>query len=106
MPGTPIGSSNSPPKSPATIDASVTSANIRIGPLRTIRAPITTNNVIDPSRLPRVTLAEWITAPMIPAIASATAATSMLRHGRRLQRFHASVQAATTGTHITDASHA
>ena len=30
-----------------------------MGPLRTMRAPITTNNAIDPSRLPLVTLAEW-----------------------------------------------
>ena len=77
-----------------------------MGPLRTMRAPITTNSAIDPSRLPLVTLAEWITAPTIPATASTTADTSMLRHGRRHQRFQANVQAATAGTHITDASHA
>jgi hypothetical protein len=106
MPGTPIVSSNSPPNSPAIVEASVTSARIRMGPLRTMRAPITANNAIDPSRLPLVTLAEWITTPMIAAAASATAVPSMLRHGGRHQRFQASVQAATTGTHITDASHA
>ena len=106
MPGTPIVSSSSPPNSAAMIEANVTSARICIGPLRTMRAPITTNSAIDPSRLPLVTLAEWITAPTIPATASTTANTSMLRHGRRHQRFQANVQAATVGTHITDASHA
>ena len=77
-----------------------------MGPLRTMRAPITTNSAIDPNRLPLVTLAEWITAATIPAAASTTADTSMLRQGGRHQRFQASVQAATAGTHITDASHA
>ena len=106
MPGTPIVSSSSPPNNAAMIEANVTSARERMGPLRTMRAPITTSSAIDPSRLPLVTLAEWMTAPMIPATASTTAATSMLPHGRRHQRFQASVQAATVGTHITDASHA
>src|SRR6185369_5746760 len=103
--GTPIVSSSSPPNNDAIIEANVTSARIRIGPLRTMRAAITTNSAIEPSRLPFVTLAEWITAPITPATASTTADTSMLRHGRRHQRFQASVQAATAGTHITLASH-
>src|SRR6185312_8412364 len=106
MPGTPIVSSNSPPNSAAITEANVTSARARVGPLRTMRAPIKTNSAIDASRLPLVTLAEWITTPIIAATASTIADTSMLRHGRRHQRFHASVQAATIGTHITDASHA
>ena len=88
------------------IEASVGSARIRIGPLRTMRALITTNSAIAPSRLPLVTLAEWVRTPMIPATASATADTSMLRHGRRHQRFQANSQAAIVGAHITDASHA
>src|SRR5215470_3351105 len=106
MPGTPIGSSSSPPNSAAIIEANVTTASIRMGPLRTMRAPITTNSTIDARRLPLVTLGEWITAPMIPATASTTADTSMLRHGGGGQRFQANVQAATVGIHITDASHA
>src|SRR5215831_13564106 len=105
MPGTPIGSSSSPPKNAPMIEANVTSARILIGPLWTTRAPITTNSAIDPSLLPLVTLAEWVTAPTIPATASTTADTSMMRHGRRHHRFHASVQKATVGTHIHDASH-
>src|SRR5262245_42942636 len=104
MPGTPIGSSSSPPNSAAIIEANGTSARIRRGPLRTMRAPSTTNNTIDARRLPLVTLADWITAPMIPATASTTAETSMLRHGGGRQRFQANVQAAIVGTHITDAS--
>ena len=72
-PGTPIVSSSSPPNNAAMIDANVTSARERMGPLRTMRAPITTSSAIDPSRLPLVTLAEWMTAPMIPATASTTA---------------------------------
>src|SRR3954451_205647 len=106
MPGMPIGSSSSPPNCPAIIEANVTSARIGIGALRTMRAPITTNSAIDPRRLALVTLAEWMTAPNIPATANTTADTSMLRHGGRYQRFQANVQAATAGTHITDASHA
>src|SRR5262245_55785587 len=105
MPGTPIGSSSSPPNRPAMIEANVTSASSGIGSLRTMRAPITTNSAIDPSRLALVTLAEWVTAPTIPATAKTRADTSMLRHGGRHQRFQANVQAATAGTHITDASH-
>src|SRR4029078_10737877 len=105
MPGTPIGSSSSPPNSATTIEANVTSARIRIGPLRAMRAPITTKTAIDATRLPLVTLAEGITAPTVAATASTTADTSMLRHGRRHQRFQASVQAATVGTHITFANH-
>src|SRR5215475_1655723 len=104
MPGTPIVSSSSPPNNAAIIEANVTRARIRIGPLRTMRAPITTNSAIDPSRLPLVTLAEWIMAPIVPATDSTTADTSMLRHGGWRHRFQASVQAATTGAHITDAS--
>src|SRR6185295_7701597 len=106
MPGTPIVSSSSPPNSTATIMANVTSARIRRGPLRPMRAPITTNSAIDPNRLPLVTLAEWVTAATIPAAASTTADASMLRQGGRHQRFQASVQAATAGTHITDATQA
>src|SRR5262245_52809534 len=105
MPGTPIVSSSSPPNNAAIIEANVTSARIRNGPLRTTRTPITTNTAIDPSRLPLVTLVEWITAPIVPATASTTAATSMLRHGRRPHRFQANVHKATIGTHIHDASH-
>ena len=72
----------------------------------TMRAPVTTNSAIDPSRLPLVTLAEWITAPIIPAIASTTADTSMLRHGRTDQRFQAIVQAATAApTSLMPATH-
>jgi hypothetical protein len=41
-----------------------------MGPLRTMRAPITTNSAIDPSRLPLVTPGKCITAPIIPATAS------------------------------------
>src|SRR3954467_6244099 len=106
MPGTPIGSSSSPPKSAAIVEANVTSARIRMGPLRRMRAPVTTNSTIDARRLPLVTLAEGITAPMIPPTASTPADTSMLRHGGRRQRFQANVQAVIVGIHITDASHA
>src|SRR5262245_9514273 len=106
MPGTPIGSSSSPPNSPAMIEVSVTSDRIRIGPLRAIRAPNTTNNAIDPSLLAVVTVAESLTAAIIPTTASTTADTSMLRHGGRHQRFQANTHAATAGTHITFASHA
>src|SRR5678815_1293721 len=106
MPGTPIGSSSSPPNNPATIEANVTRASTRILPLRAMRAPITTNSAIEPSRLPRVTLAEWITAPIVAATASTPADRSMLRNGGGHQRFQANAHAATAGTHITDASHA
>src|SRR5215510_2355304 len=105
IPGTPIGSSNSPPKNAAMIEANVTSASILVGPSQTMRTAIARNSAIDPSLLTRVTLAVSFTAPKSPATASTTAATSMLRHGREHQRFHASVQAATVGTHIHDASH-
>src|SRR6476646_3421490 len=101
MPGTPIGSRSSPPKSAATIVPNVTSARIGIGPLRTMRAPVTANSAIDASRLPVVTPAEGITAPTIPAAASTTADTSMLLHGGTHHRFQANVQPATAGTHIT-----
>src|SRR5512133_3515150 len=106
MPGTPIASSSSPPNSAAMMEANVTSAGIRMDPLRTMRAPITTNSAMDASRLPLVTLAEWITAPTIAATGSSAADTSKLRDGGRHQRFQANVQAATVGTHITDASQA
>src|SRR6185436_12098713 len=106
MPGTPIGSSSSPPNIEAMIEANVTSARILIDPLRTMRAPIKTNSAIDASRLALVTRADGIKAPKISATASTTANTSMLRHGRGLQRFQAIVQAATVGIHITFASHA
>src|SRR6187549_1726513 len=105
IPGTPIGSSSSPPNIPAMIEANVMGARIRMGPLPAMRAPMTTNSASDPSRLPLVTTAEWITAPTIPATASTVADASMLRHGTGHQRFHANVHAATVGTHITDASH-
>src|SRR4030095_8104672 len=105
MPGTPIGSSSSPPKNAAMIEANVTSARIRIDPSRTMQTAIATNSAIDPSLLPLVTLAAWVAAPAIPATASTTADTSMLRHGRRHHRFQANVQKATVGTHIHDASH-
>ena len=97
-----------PPNIAAMIEARVASARKRSGPSRstTMRAPITTSTAIDPSRLPRVTLGRCHIAPTIPATASTTAATSMLRHGRAHQRFQASVQAATAGTHITLASQA
>src|SRR5215468_6615549 len=106
MPGTPIGSSSSPPKYAAMIEANVTSARIHIGPLRTMRAPITTNRASDASRLPVVTMDQCITAPTIPATDSTIAITSMLRHAGWHQRFQDNVQAANVGTHITDASHA
>ena len=77
-----------------------------MGPLRTMRAPMTTNTMSDASRQPLFTLAAWVTTLTIAATASTTANTSMLRHGRTHQRFHANVHAATVGTHITDASHA
>ena len=80
-------------------------ARIRMGPRLAMRAPMTTNSASDPSRLPLVTTAECITAPTIPATASTVADTSRLRHGTGHQRFQANVQAATVGTHITDASH-
>ena len=105
IPGTPIGSSSSPPKYAATIEANVINAKIRMGPPRTMRTPITTITASDPSRLPVVTLVECITAPVIPATASTLASTSMLRHGGKRQRFQANVQAANAGTHITDANH-
>jgi hypothetical protein len=104
MPGMPIASNNAPPKYAATTEANVTGARSRWGPLRTMRAPITTNNAIDPIRLTLVTFSEWVMAPMISATASTRAATSMLRQGRAYQRFHANVQAATVGTHISFAS--
>src|SRR5262245_5820400 len=105
MPGTPIGSSSSPPKNAAMIEANVTTARIRGGPSRTMRTAITTNSAIDPSLLTLVNLAALVTAPTIPATASTTAATSMLRHGRRRHRFQANVQKVTAGTHIHDANH-
>jgi len=71
-----------------------------------MRAPITTNSAIDASRLQFFTSSEWNATLTIPATASTKANTSMLRHGRRHQRFQARVQAATVGTHIHDASHA
>jgi hypothetical protein len=49
-PGTSIVSSSSPPNSAAMVEANVTSARERMGPLRTMRAPIATNSAIDPSR--------------------------------------------------------
>src|SRR5262245_34989993 len=106
IPGTPIGSRSSAPKYAATIEANVTSAKVRIGPSRAMRAPIATSSASDPSLLPVVTLVQCITAPVIPATACTTASTSMLRHGGKHQRFQANVQAANVGTHITDASQA
>jgi hypothetical protein len=44
IPGTPIGSSSSPPNSPAITEANVTSGRIRIGPLRTISATVTSGS--------------------------------------------------------------
>src|SRR5215510_4472825 len=105
MPGTPIGSSSSPPKNATMIEANATTARIRIGPSRTMRTAIATNSAIDPSRLALIKLAELVTAPTIPATASTTADTSMLRHGRTSHRFQANVQKATVGTHIHDANH-
>src|SRR5262249_28129691 len=99
MPGTPIGSSSSPPNCARIIEANVTSAGLGMGPLGRSRALITPTTPIDARRLPLVTLADWITAPLIPATASTTADTSMLRHGGRRQRFQANVQAAIVGTH-------
>jgi hypothetical protein len=40
--------SSTSPNSPATIAASVTGARILIGPLRTMRTPITTSSAIEP----------------------------------------------------------
>jgi hypothetical protein len=86
------------------IETNVTNARIRMGPLRTMRAPVKTNSAIDPSLLALIRLAEWVATPIAAMTARTTAATSMLRHGRRHQRFQANAQAATVGTHITDAS--
>src|SRR3954467_8082526 len=106
MPGTPIGSSSSPPNIEATIVANVMSARIRKGPSRAMRTPMTTKSAIDATRTALVTLDEWITAPIVPVTARIAAEASTLRHGRKDHRFQAIVHAITTGTHITDASHA
>src|SRR5436190_4744485 len=106
MPGTPSGSSNSPPNSPTVIEANVTGARIRIGPPRAMRAPSTTNNAIEANLHALVRLAAPLAAPAVDTIASATAATSTLRHGRSHQRFQARAQAATVGIHMTLASQA
>src|SRR5262249_32757043 len=105
MPGTLIGSSSSLPKNAAMIEANVTTARNRIGDSRAMRTAITTSSAIDPSLLPLVNIATLVTAPKIPAIATTTAAKSMVRHGRSFHRFQANVQQNTAGTHIHEANH-
>ncbi len=104
IPGTPGGSSNSPPNSPSTIDASVSYASVRIVPFRAMRTAIATKSAIIVSRMECVMPAACVAAAAIAATERATADTSIQRHDRSRHRFRASAHAPTAGTHILLAS--